>query len=365
MRYLSFLILLISFASNAQDMRQQIMSDFYFSPEAMKSHHNKSVHVFTEIYLNEGEETYNYIITAKSLEGEFDEEGRVIYERYITTPERSHGLGDKTTQHIKTEFGPNGKPSRICTLRDFNDDCNDLKYDQEGNITEMISYGKHSKKQTIKFTWKDGEMIKSDVMSEEENDHKTTYAYNSDGKLEKFSSSYGFKYDYEYKEIGDRSQTILKSYRDDSLTGIRIIEIDTTSKLYTEYLQINGNLDTTSHVKAEYDEYHNLTRLVEVDYTEVLHFDKYGPEATPPPAPVQLNREESVTIKQPKQERPKPRTTIFSSENKYENGLIVKRTLSAKDISGRIDDEFHFVQRFIYEDQPLKIQSWPENEEEW
>lgn len=358
MRYFTILITLVVFNVYSQDMAQKMMSDFYFVPATMKANSIQSVHVLTEMIIEGNKDEYNYIVAAKSYENDLDKEGRVIYYRSIKTPERTHGLGDKTTLHVKIEYAANGLPAKTCVVSDYRDYCDELKYDNNGNLIQLHSYGKMRSSQTVKFNWKDGKMIHSEVSSDRENSENYTYKYNSEGRLSEYISTNGYRSEHEYQEIGQRFRSISSNFKDDSLTNKTLIEIDTTSKLTTEFFQINGNQDTVTHSIAKYDEHFNLLEIIDIDYTEVIQYEKYGP----PPAPVQLNRDENIQLEEPK---PEPRVTIYSVENIYANGLLQKRILTASDETGRADDEFHLIQRFIYENEPLKLQSWPNYDDEW
>lgn len=322
-----FLLTVIHLAALSQNVFEPLHEPYCFNTELIHENHIRSLHVFAQFVENGTEEDIEERVQIKSFE--FDEDGYLVYEiqneKSIVSPviwDMNEGIEfnlykyNNHKQKIYTYF-----ENARWNMESF------FKYDENLNLSELESTFCGETFEKVKFKWRNGEMVKSKVMHDDDYDERI---YNEDGKIIQ-EKAFGDTYTYEYQKSGDTNSYSETHYHQDSLISVKHFSYLGESKSrMTHFLWLN-NFDDRMEVFVSYDEQGNTT-----DY----HFQEF--EKSLDDNANDIDNEAMYKIK-----------------NEYdERGLLVKQIFYLRDESTQLM-EFDKVLYYEYETSPLENKLTP------
>jgi hypothetical protein len=355
MKYFFFVLLFtLSFCSSAQTDKQDQVFEIRCDSAALARQQLQSMILIREFVMEQGLNP-----TTKLMMSEFNTFGQptyletstnfsVDYDDYFASFKIQQRL-EYNAQHRLSNYSSNYKA---------NTQCNQIEYDEVGNMTRYVSGCDSAYATELLMQWKAGKMVKATFVDAYKSTYPIERSMNSAGKMAAYRTNDRYV-TYEYATIGKDERCTIKMYLKDTLHSVNIRQFTLNKHLSTYSLSLNYKGDTLGLVTVGYDSHGNAIAYESRNY----HY----PSGIEPGRDSRLKKGEGpgVSPKTTTEDQSKPKTkpepeikveklelvNDYSREN-----LLTKRYIYL--ISPQGERTLVAIDRVIYEKEPLLVKPW-------
>lgn len=347
-------LVLITSSFNLSAQHLDLFNDISLDSALIKQFGIKSLIVYSD-YAEEGLEESSFSITSKWKEIAFNDHGQPTYIRTVPLFGEYAYLGVSSPTWHFFEYDTRHRTSYIREKTEHADNEEYYTFNDENRKTKIVSLNKGEPYSTTTFIWQGDKLIDYKSTMADTAFYSAKNTYGSDGNLKRIEYS-TVRIDLETKKLGKNSEQSMKSYRDGKLTSQQTMLMNSPRNRLEYFISIDEKKDTLKEIRAQFDNYQNITFYHSKDFSSRNNYREYSP------APIGPKGTEYPATKNP---IPPPFESIYEIENIYDTrGLLIKQKyveVDAQDSTKKLIS----IQRFIYETSELLIQPLPVEEEEY
>lgn len=360
-KHLFVLLFILPFLAAAQTDKQDQLFEIRCDSAALARLQLKSMILIREFVMEQGLNP-----TTKLMMSEFNAFGQPTYLETSTNFSVDHDdyfASFKIQQRL--EYNAQHRLSNYSSNYKANTQCNQIEYDEAGNMTRYVSGCDAAYATELLMQWKAGKMVKATFIDAYKSDYPIERSMDSSGKIAAYRTNDRYV-TYEYATIGNDERRTIKTYLKDTLYNVKIQQFTLSNNLLTYSLSLSHKGDTLGFLTVGYDRNGNAIAYESRSYYYPSGLERglayapkkaEGPGTSPKPTSEDQNKPKT---------KPKPEIKVeklelvndYSSEN-----LLTKRLIYR--ISPKGERTLMAIDRVIYEKEPLLVKPWyvePEND---
>jgi hypothetical protein len=358
-KHLFVLLFILPLLAAAQTDKQDQIFEIRCDSAALARQQLQSMILIREFVMEQGLNP-----TTKLMMSEFNAFGQPTYLETSTNFSVDHDdyfASFKIQQRL--EYNAQHRLSNYSSNYKANTQCNQIEYDEAGNMTRYVSGCDAAYATELLMQWKAGKMVKATIVDPHETTYPTQRNYNSAGKLESYRTNDRY-FTYEYATTGNDERRTIKTHLKDTLYNVKIQQFTLDKNLLTYSLSLSHKGDTLGLLAVSYDRNGNAIAYESRSYHYPSGLEPgiaYAPKKAEGPgtSPKTTTEDQSKPKTKPKPEIKVEKLELvndYSTEN-----LLTKRLIYR--ISPKGERTLMAIDRVIYEKEPLLVKPWYVEEE--